>query len=170
MSTALPPNATMGAVNERLELLNSGIDRVWVALSAILVFYMQTGFALLEAGNAPTKNTQNVLMKNILDASFGLVVFWAVGFAFAFGDSDTTGALIGLSNFFLAEPTSLTFVFFQFAFAINAATIFGGSIQGRTRFAAFVVVSSAITGIIFPVPAHWVRGPATAPRARPLPA
>ena len=77
---------------------SSAVDTIWFVIAGILVFFMQAGFGLLEAGFVRVKNTTNILMKNVLDASLGAVVWWAVGFGFAFGGSQ--GGFIGGDSFF----------------------------------------------------------------------
>lgn len=132
------------------------VDAEWTLLCAFLVFFMQAGFALLEAGHAPAKNTLNILMKNMLDACAGVLAFYAVGFALASGD----GYFAGYKHFLLIGYDNYAYVLFQFSFAVNCATIFGGSVAGRMRFMAYFTVACSVTSIIFPPVAHWVRLPA----------
>ncbi len=132
-----------------------GMDTMWLMVAAILVFLMQAGFALLEAGSIRSKNTINVLMKNLLDLCFGAIAYMAVGWAFMYGEGT---AFIGLDQFFLAgvEGSDLAGWFFQMVFAATAATIVSGAVAERTKFAAYAIFSVIITAIIYPISGHWV--------------
>ncbi len=137
------------------------VDTIWFVIAGILVFFMQAGFGLLEAGFVRVKNTANILMKNVLDASLGAVVWWAVGFGFAFGGSQ--GGLIGGDSFFpgiggLTETDGVSeaaVFFFQWAFAATAATIISGALAERTKFSAYLFYTVFVTGIIYPIVIHW---------------
>lgn len=138
------------------------IDNLWVLLAGILVFFMQAGFALVEAGFTRSKNTTNILMKNVMDFCMGTLSFWAVGYALMYGDGTP---FIGLNGFFLAglpaESGGLSLYtswFFQLVFAATAATIVSGAMSERTRFAAYFVYSIVITAIIYPIFGHWTWG------------
>ena len=141
-----------------IEDLVAAIDSFWLMFAAFLVFFMQAGFALVEAGFVRSKNTINILMKNILDGCVGALSFWAVGWAFAYGvDGDgEAGGFIGLGNFFLHDFTDYASWIFQFAFAATAATIVSGAMAERTRFQAYLFYSIFISAIIYPVVVHWV--------------
>jgi len=143
------------------------IDTIWVMVAAFLVFMMQAGFAMLEAGFVRAKNVANVLMKNLMDFSFASIIYWAVGFAIMFGAGN---ALFGTSGFFLKD-TGGTFAsldwasvplmakyFFQMVFAATAATIVSGAMAGRTKFIAYILYSIGITAFIYPVVGHWIWG------------
>ncbi len=137
------------------------VDTIWYVIAGILVFFMQAGFGLLEAGFVRVKNTSNILMKNVLDASLGGVVWWAVGFGFAFGTSQ--GGFIGGHSFFpalggLTETDGVSeaaVFFFQWAFAATAATIVSGALAERTKFSAYLFYTVFITGLIYPVVINW---------------
>ena len=139
------------------------VDTIWFVLAGILVFFMQAGFGLLEAGFVRVKNTTNILMKNVLDASLGAVVWWAVGFGFAFGGSQ--GGLIGGDSFFPAlggltdterhGVSEAAVFFFQWAFAATAATIISGALAERTKFSAYLFYTVFVTGLIYPIVIHW---------------
>jgi Amt family ammonium transporter len=138
------------------------INTVWVLATAFLVFFMQAGFAMVEAGFVRAKNTANILMKNLLDACAGAVIYWAVGFAFAFGSG---AAFIGTHGFFMhglsdeyAGLPTFAFWIFQFAFAATAATIVSGAMAERTRFRAYLFYTVFITAFIYPAVSHWVWG------------
>ena len=140
------------------------IDTVWTLLAAVLVFLMQAGFAMLETGLTRAKNAANILMKNLMDFSIGMLSFWAIGYALMFGASKA--GLFGGSDFFLANFTSagtgnasdFAFWLFQAMFAATAATIVSGSMAERTRFPAYMVYSLFVTALIYPIVGHWTWG------------
>jgi len=123
---------------------------------------MQAGFALLEAGFSRAKNAVNIIMKNVMDASAGALVFFAVGFGLMFGPS--WGGLVGTDGFFLTgigdqpETWTYAFYFFQAVFAATAATIVSGAVAERIKFSGYLVFSVAITGVIYPVFGAWAWG------------
>ena len=144
------------------------LDTLWVVVTAILVFWMQAGFAMVETGFTRAKNAVNILMKNLMDFSMGSVAFWLVGFGLMFGNGN---GLVGLTGFFvqpgtagLYESLAWTSVpvmaawFFQLVFAATAATIVSGAMAERTRFNAYLVYSFVITALIYPVTGHWIWG------------
>ena len=116
------------------EVDTSNEDCFWLFFGGCLVFFMQAGFALLEAGSIRAKNTKNILIKNSLDACLGAILWWSLGYSFAFGADGNT--FIGGKDFFSAldKPASTTyyaFWFFQWAFAATAATIVSGAVAER---------------------------------------
>ncbi|SCW45556.1 ammonium transporter, Amt family [Lachnospiraceae bacterium C10] len=139
----------------------------WVLLAAALVYFMQAGFALCEAGLTRAKNTGNILMKNIMDFCIGTPCFWLVGFGLMFG---STAPLIGRIDFFTlgrytAENSAVpqhiplwTFVIFQTVFCATASTIVSGSMAERTNFKAYCFYSAAISLLIYPISGHWAWG------------
>lgn len=143
------------------------LDNIWVLIAAILVIFMQAGFALVEAGLTRAKSVANIMMKNLMDFCVGVLAFAAIGFAIAFG---TGNDLIGTSGWFLdsAEFTenylaesslSLpTFFIFQVAFAATAATIVSGAMAERTKFKSYFIYSFLITAFVYPVVVHWTWG------------
>ncbi len=142
--------------------LARGINTVWVLITAFLVFFMQAGFALVEAGFTRSKNTTNILMKNLVDFIFATIAFWAIGYALMFGAGN---AWIGLSGFFtsgleddVAGVPVLAFWLFQLVFAGTAATIVSGAMAERTRFKAYLIYSVVISALIYPIFGHWVWG------------
>ncbi|MBN2165758.1 MAG: ammonium transporter [Marinilabiliaceae bacterium] len=137
------------------------IDTLWILIAAILVFFMQAGFALVEAGFTRSKNTVNILMKNFVDFAFGSLIFFIIGFGFMFGD-DIAG-FIGTPDLFFSNGweggvTGLGFLFFQTVFAATAATIVSGAMAERTHFSSYMVFSIVITMFIYPISGHWVWG------------
>lgn len=138
--------------------LQIGVDTIWVAMCAALVFFMQAGFALLESGMVRAKNAINVIMKNYCDMCFGAVVYWALGYGLMFG-ANATG-WFGSSHFVLshAAPQDYTWMLFQMMFAATAATIVSGAIAERARFAGYIVGSIIITAFIYAVFGAWAWG------------
>lgn len=137
------------------------IDTLWVLVASALVFFMQAGFALVEAGFTRSKNTVNILMKNLIDFAFGSLSFFIVGFSLMFGASHL--GLIGTPDFFFASGweggvTGLGFLFFQTVFAATAATIVSGAMAERTHFASYMIFSIVISLVIYPISGHWVWG------------
>jgi len=140
---------------------------IWLCLAAFLVFFMQAGFALVEAGLTRAKNAVNIMMKNLLDFCFGAVLFWAVGYAIMYssGDSDFFGfdsALAFLSSANAPTDnagyaTSAAWLF-QVVFAATAATIVSGAMAERTKLKSYIVYSVLITAIIYPISGHWIWG------------
>lgn len=136
----------------------AAVDTLWLMLAAFLVFFMQAGFALVEAGFVRAKNTTNILMKNVLDCCFGGLLFWAIGWGLAYGTSgDSTGGFFGNGQFFLKAFPEDGYAswMFQFAFAATAATIVSGAMAERTKFSAYLVYTAVISGIIYPIVVHW---------------
>lgn len=144
------------------EAAQTNLNYVWTVLAAALVFFMQAGFALLESGFSRAKNAVNIIMKNVMDASAGALVFFAVGFGLMFGT--TWGGWVGTDGFFLQnvgdQPETWTYVFyfFQAVFAATAATIVSGAVAERIKFSGYLVFSVAITGLIYPVFGAWAWG------------
>ncbi len=151
------------ALAQDLVEITTAINTVWVLLAAFLVFFMQAGFAMVEAGFTRAKNAGNIVMKNIMDLAAGSIVYWAFGFAIMFGVGN---GFFGSSGFFLSDsfahlgldiPTP-AFWIFQAVFAATAATIVSGAMAERTNFAGYLCYSVFITGIIYPVVGHWTWG------------
>ena len=140
------------------------LDFIWVLISAILVFFMQAGFAMIEGGFTRAKNASNIMMKNLMDFAIGSIAYWAIGFGIMFG-TDIFG-LIGTTKFFLLDvnPTTyegmkeLLYWIFQVMFAATSATIVSGAVAERTKFSAYLFYSIFISSIIYPVIGHWIWG------------
>ena len=142
----------------------SNVDTVWLLVAAYLVFWMQAGFALVEAGFVGAKHVVNILMKNLFDFVIGSIAYWAIGFGLMFGAGN---AFFGTEWFFLnglpevypgLTVPGYAFYFFQFAFAATAATIVSGAMAGRTEFKGYLVYSLVVTLIIYPIVGHWIWG------------
>jgi ammonium transporter, Amt family len=151
-----------------ISAIKTSIDTTWVFLTGFLVFFMQTGFALLETGLIRQTGAVNALLENFIDAGLTALVWWAVGFGIAFG-ADNGSGLFGTSYFFLSAAQMgdlypgltinvLTMFFFQFAFAATASTITTGAMAERTDFVGDLIYSALIAIFIYPVIAHWVWG------------
>ncbi|MBV9928420.1 MAG: ammonium transporter [Acidobacteria bacterium] len=141
------------------------LNTVWVLVAAFLVFGMQVGFTMLEAGFCRSRETVNVLMECIVDTCLCGLLFYAVGFAFMFSHGN---GLIGYHWFFLQDVPAtyegtgvafLAFWLFQFAFADTCSTITSGAMIGRTGFLGDLLYSFAVSGFIYPIVGHWAWGP-----------
>lgn len=145
-------------VEESKDYVN-GLDTLWVLLGAMLVFWMQPGFALVEAGLTQSKNAANILMKNFVDFMFGSVLFWILGFSVMYGEGND---FIGWEGFgFIGSdsniPAEATFIF-QTVFCATAATIVSGAMAERTKFSMYVVFSVLISAFVYPIEGHWSWG------------
>ncbi|KAF8007242.1 hypothetical protein BT93_K1287 [Corymbia citriodora subsp. variegata] len=133
------------------------VDNTYLLFSTYLVFSMQIGFAMLCAGSVRAKNTMNIMLTNVLDAATGGFFYYLFGFALAFGTP--SNGFIGEHFFGLSKFPSQTFDYgfflFQWAFAIAAAGITSGSIAERTQFGAYLIYSSFLTGLVYPIASHW---------------
>jgi Amt family ammonium transporter len=135
------------------------LDTVWMLLAAMLVFFMQPGFAMVEAGFTRTKNTANILMKNLLDFSLGSILFWAIGFGIMFG----AGSFMGCPHFFDVSFFDMGlpiegFLVFQTVFCATAATIVSGAMAERTKFSMYLAYTVLVSVLIYPVSGHWTWG------------
>ncbi|MEZ5105354.1 MAG: ammonium transporter [Draconibacterium sp.] len=149
-------------MEETLQGLQIGIDNIWLLLTGFLVMFMQPGFAMVEAGFTRSKNTANILMKNLLDFCIGSLLYWAIGFTLMYGDS--IGGIIGTPDlFFMSDGYGDNYadyadLFFQTVFAATAATIVSGAMAERTEFSAYLIFSVVITVLIYPISGHWTWG------------
>ncbi|MBI2061137.1 MAG: ammonium transporter [Nitrospirae bacterium] len=143
-------------------------DTAWTMITAMLVFWMQAGFAMVESGYCRAKNSVNLMMKNLLDFCISSLAFWAVGFAFMFGAGND---FLGWTGFFAKADTgdlypalawtsvpTLCAWFFQLVFAGTAATIVSGAVAERITFRAYLIYSLIISGVVYPVIGHWIWG------------
>jgi Amt family ammonium transporter len=145
-----------------------GVNYAWTLVAAFLVFFMQAGFALLEAGSTRSRNAGSVFMKNLMDFCMCGLAFWAFGYALMFGGSQLASGLgdgnsvIGASGFFLSgeanDVGTMALWFFQMVFAATAATIVSGAMAERTRLDAYMAYSFLISALIYPIYGHWVWG------------
>ena len=145
-----------------IDLVQAHADYVWTMVAAALVFFMQAGFALVEAGFTRAKNAVNIMMKNLMDFSVGSLAFWAIGFGLMFGVSNS--GWLGTSGFFLSDfspdgdPWVLAFWMFQVVFAATAATIVSGAMAERTKFVGYLLYSVFISALIYPIFGSWAWG------------
>lgn len=139
------------------------LNTMWVFLASVLVFLMHAGFAMVEVGFTQSKNAVNIIMKNFVTVSIGVLCYFVVGYGFMYGD-DISG-IIGMSNFALfGAPTETAgisfnaFFFFQAIFAATCATIVSGAMAERTKFTSYVAFVVVATVIIYPLIGHWIWG------------
>ncbi|MET0458573.1 MAG: ammonium transporter, partial [Ilumatobacteraceae bacterium] len=157
-------------LQDQIDNVVSATNTAWVLVAAFLVFFMQAGFMMLEAGFARTREVINILQECIVDTCLCALLFWAFGFAFMFGGGN---GIIGHEFFFLNGATAtydysgnfdtgvafMAFFLFQFAFADTCSTITSGAMVGRTAFKGDLIYSFAVSGFIYPILGHWVWGP-----------
>jgi len=135
----------------------SFLDTLWMLIAAVLVFFMQAGFAMVEAGFTRAKNANNIIMKNIMDFSVGSILFFIAGYGLMYGQS--WNGIIGISGFFdpiasgLASPVE---VIFQTVFCATAATIVSGAMAERTKFVSYLIYSAVISLLIYPIAGSWI--------------
>ncbi|WP_353930593.1 ammonium transporter [Okeanomitos corallinicola TIOX110] len=170
VQAADPPTIeSLAATTEKLQI---SIDTTWVLLTGFLVFFMQTGFAMLEAGLLRQRGVVNALVENFVDPCITILVWWGIGFGVAFGTS--AGGFIGTDTFFLSQLPGVdgsypmgapgletgintyTLFFFQFAFAATASTITTGSMAGRANFVGDIIYSAIMGAFSYPIIVHWV--------------
>jgi Amt family ammonium transporter len=155
-----PP--TIESNRNAIDLVQTHADYVWTLVAAALVFFMQAGFAMVEAGFTRAKNAINIMMKNLMDFSMGSLAFWAIGFGIMFGASKT--GWFGTSGFFLSDftpdgdPWVLAFWMFQVVFAATAATIVSGAMAERTKFSGYLIYSVILSALIYPIFGSWAWG------------
>lgn len=145
-------------------MLYSPVNTIWVLLGAALVFFMQAGFSLCEAGFTRAKNTGNILMKNLMDFCIGTPAFWLVGFGLMFGAGN--GVIGSFDPLIRGEYGSIlpsgvplfAFAIFQTVFCATSSTIVSGAMAERTKFSAYCIYSAAISLLIYPVSGHWIWG------------
>lgn len=166
------PTAALAPTDEEQQAspyaIKNDLNALWTVLAAILVFFMQAGFAMVEAGFTRAKNACNIMMKNLMDFSIGSLSFWLIGFGLMFGV--TSGGWFGTNNFLFdatsadatavgtTEAFSWAFLIFQTVFCATAATIVSGAMAERTKFSSYLIFSLAITAVIYPVFGAWAWG------------
>ena len=141
------------------EMTGGEIFAVWFLIGAALVFWMQAGFAMVEAGFTRAKNTGNIIMKNLMDFCIGTVVFILIGFGLLLGE-DLAG-LIGKPGFDLFtayEGFDYSAFVFNLVFCATTATIVSGAMAERTKFLSYCIYSAVISALIYPIEAHWIWG------------
>ena len=137
---------------------------MWVLIGAVLVFFMQAGFAMVETGFTRAKNAGNIIMKNLMDFCIGTIVFWLLGFGIMFGSASS---FFGGIDFFISNSDSYSapdgvpleaFIIFQTVFCATAATIVSGAMAERIRFISYCIYSAVISLLIYPISGHWIWG------------
>jgi len=147
---------------DAITLVQEHANFLWTLVAACLVFFMQAGFALVEAGFTRAKNVINIMMKNLNGFSMGSLAYWAVGFGLMFGVSKS--GFVGTTGFFLSDytpggdPWILAFWMFQVVFAATAATIVSGAMAERTKFSGYLIYSVLISALIYPIFGSWAWG------------
>ena len=145
-------------------MIYSSVNTIWVLIGAALVFFMQAGFSMCEAGFTRAKNTGNILMKNLMDFCIGTPCFWLVGFGLMFGTGTAVFGTIdplimGDYGNILPQGVPLwAFAIFQTVFCATAATIVSGAMAERTKFSSYCIYSAAISLLIYPISGHWIWG------------
>jgi Amt family ammonium transporter len=159
---ASDPDPTVLTNKAAIDLVQTHANYLWTLVAACLVFFMQAGFAMVEAGFTRAKNAINIMMKNLMDFSIGSIAFWAIGFGLMFGATST--GWFGTTGFFLSDftpdgdPWVLAFWMFQVVFAATAATIVSGAMAERTKFTGYILYSIVVSGLIYPVFGSWAWG------------
>eukprot|EP01063_Lacrimia_lanifica_P034523 TRINITY_DN6402_c0_g1_i2.p1 TRINITY_DN6402_c0_g1~~TRINITY_DN6402_c0_g1_i2.p1 ORF type:complete len:557 (+),score=181.04 TRINITY_DN6402_c0_g1_i2:60-1730(+) len=168
-------NADLDTIKSSLDDTSADMNVFWLIFGGALVFFMQAGFGMLEAGCVRSSSVVNIVFKNLCDACIGAVMFYMFGWALAYGDdldSKSRNGFLGNAAFFLVtdanggyqdglaeyggfEPRAFASWFFQFAFCATAATIVSGAIAERTQLNAYFAYSAWICGFVYPVVVHW---------------
>jgi len=156
-------NAKADESDLSIEQIGQGLNTVWVLLGAFLVFFMQAGFGMVEAGFIRAKNTCNILTKNFLDFCMATLGFFLVGYALMFGNGNS---FCGTEGWFLAGLGDKTvsgipvyaFWLFQAAFCGAAATIVAGGMAERMKFVGYLIYSFLISALVYPIIGHWIWG------------
>ena len=161
-STPVVEQQTFESISAKIDEVQTNSNFMWTLMAAFLVFFMQAGFAMVEAGLTRTKNTVNILMKNLMDFAVGSIVYWAIGFGLMFGANHT--GWFGTDGFFFSDFAKdkdnwlFAFWMFQVVFAATAATIVSGAMAERTKFVAYLAYSAVISVVIYPVFGSWAWG------------
>lgn len=148
----------------KLETLSTGLDTIWIILTAAMILLMEGGFALLEAGFVRRKNSVSIIMKVFADLTFGVLIYYLIGFALMYGKD--AFSFIGSSGFLLKGDLSHltypfsheTFFVFQAAFVIAVISIVSGAVAERINFRAYLLFVIVMTGLIYPLSGHWLWG------------
>jgi len=149
-------------MEETITGLQIGLDNMWLLIAGFLVMFMQPGFALVEAGFTRSKNTANIVMKNLMDFSIGSILYWVIGFTLMYGDS-VAGLFAIPDLFFMSDGFGENYadysdLFFQTVFCATAATIVSGAMAERTEFKAYLIFTIVISVFIYPISGHWTWG------------
>ncbi len=138
---------------------NLDMSALWITICAILVFFMQAGFTLVEVGFTRAKNAGNIVMKNVMDLAVGSIIFLSIGYAFMYGDTPVLGGIMRSSStsqgYFFFHAKDWYNLFFQTVFCATAATIVSGAVAGRTKFSTYLIFSALLTAFIYPISGSW---------------
>lgn len=170
--TFLSADATPAEAQTQAALgsLAYSLDNVFLFISAVLVLFMQAGFAMVEAGLNSAKNTVNILFKNLMDLSIGVLLYWLIGYGIMYpGDSWFFSGILGFGQVGVAAPLDTAQIaagalepqidfLFQVAFAATAATIVSGAVAGRLKFSVYLIYSAVLTAFIYPISGAWKWG------------
>lgn len=148
-------------LSERIDLMIMSADTIWIAICTVLVFFMQTGFAMLETGFTRKKNSCNVIMKNIMDFAVGSIFYWILGFGIMFGA--TTG-VVGVIDLFSNGDCSAAsqtipqpvFMAWQLVFCATSATLVSGAMAERTAFKSYLIYSAVMSAVVYPISGCWI--------------
>ena len=147
------------ALDKAVETINGDMGALWITIAAVLVFFMQAGFTLVEIGFTRSKNAGNIIMKNIMDLCIGSIMFWAVGYGIMYGSDLVMGGFFRTSpadqGYFFFSASDWYNLFFQTVFCATAATIVSGAVAGRTKFSTYLILSAVLTTLIYPISGSW---------------
>jgi Amt family ammonium transporter len=148
------------------------MDNMWLLIAAVLVFFMQAGFAMVEAGLNATRNVVNILFKNVMDANVGILLYFLIGYGLMYPGDAFSGGFFGFAGMGVpnggpadaftdatagALNPQIDFLF-QAVFAATAATIVSGAVAGRMKFSGYLMYSAVLTGLIYPISGMWKWG------------
>ena len=144
---------------EIMSIINENVYGVWFLIGAALVFWMQAGFAMVEAGFTRAKNSGNIIMKNLMDFCIGTVMFILIGASLLLGE-DLLGFIgkPGFDIFTAYADFDFSGFVFNLVFCATTATIVSGAMAERTKFLSYCAYSAIISGLIYPIEAHWIWG------------
>ncbi|MEN1786088.1 MAG: ammonium transporter [Bacteroidota bacterium] len=150
---------TQETIDSAVAAVNGDMGALWITIAAILVFFMQAGFTLVEVGFTRSKNSGNIIMKNIMDLAIGSIMFWAVGYGIMYGSDTVLGGFFRSSpsdqGYFFFSASDWYNLFFQTVFCATAATIVSGAVAGRTKFSTYLILSAVLTTLIYPISGSW---------------
>lgn len=148
-------NEKLNQCGNSLTVIKTNSDQFFLTVNAVFILMMQAGFAFFEAGCVQSKNVVNMLFKNVMDAFFGGIAYWLIGYALAFGEPCNPFA--GMNHFFGLHLSSTLYShwFFHYSFCVTAATIVSGAVAERCDFRGYVCYSLVITGVTYPIVTHW---------------
>ncbi len=141
-----------------IQTLAAALDSGWTLFGAALVFFMQAGFTMVEAGLTRAKNTGNIIMKNMMDLCIGAPLYWFVGFGIMMGTNAVCNQFIGGLNLFSLQSDDYTTMIFQTVFCATSATIVSGAMAERTKFSSYCIYSAIISLVVYPISGHWIWG------------